>query len=437
MTPAPAADGFETRAVHAGQPPDPVTGAVVTPISLSTTFAQEGVGGHRGFEYARSGNPTRAALEACVADLEGAGHGLAFASGLAAEDAVLRLVPPGGRVRARQRRLRRHVPPHRQGLGAARHAMDAVDLTDLDALARDWPEDTAMVWLETPTNPLLTCVDIGAVAELAHDRGALLVVDNTFATPYLQQPLALGADIVVHSATKYLGGHSDVVGGFVAADDDGLADRLRFTQNAAGAVPGPVRLLPRAARREDAGRADGPPLRQRPGRRRPARRATRPSNGCCTRSSPTTRATPPRRRRCATSAAWSASAARRGRGGQAGRRGDRAVHAGRVAGRRREPDRAPGRDDPRLGRRLAARGAGRPAAAVGRHRVRGRPRRRPRAGALDVDARIHGHARSGEPACRDAARRQHRPLVVVAPTACRSRGRRTAGRRAPAGWCGR
>ncbi len=233
------ADGFETRAVHAGQPPDPVTGAVVTPISLSTTFAQEGVGGHRGFEYARSGNPTRAALEACVADLERAGHGLAFASGLAAEDAVLRLVPPGARVVLGNdayggtfRLIDKVWGPH--GMG-----WDAVDLTDVATLSRDWPEDTAMVWLETPTNPLLTCVDVAAIAELAHEHGALLVVDNTFATPYLQQPIALGADVVVHSATKYLGGHSDVVGGFVAAADDGVADRLRFTQNAAGAVPGP------------------------------------------------------------------------------------------------------------------------------------------------------------------------------------------------------
>jgi len=231
--------GFETRAVHAGQPPDPSTGAVVTPLSLSTTFAQDGVGGHRGFEYARSGNPTRAALEECLASLEGARHGLAFASGLAAEDNVLRLVRPGGRVLLGNdvyggtfRLLDKVWRP----LGVE---WSAVDLTDVDGLAADWPDDAVMVWLETPTNPLLTCVDIAAVAEIAHDRNALVVVDNTFATPYLQQPLALGADVVVHSSTKYLGGHSDVVGGFVALDDAELADRLRFTQNAAGAVPGP------------------------------------------------------------------------------------------------------------------------------------------------------------------------------------------------------
>jgi cystathionine gamma-synthase len=231
--------GFDTRAVHAGQPPDATTGAVVTPISLSTTFAQDGVGGHRGFEYARSGNPTRAALEACVASLESATHGLAFASGLAAEDDVLRLVPPDGRVVLGNDAYGGTFRLIDKVWGPYGMRWTAVDLTDPAALAGAWPDDTAMVWLETPTNPLLTCIDIEAIAEVAHDRGALVVVDNTFATPYLQQPITLGADIVVHSATKYLGGHSDVVGGFVAVDDDALADRLRFTQNAAGAVPGP------------------------------------------------------------------------------------------------------------------------------------------------------------------------------------------------------
>ena len=231
--------GFDTRAVHAGQAPDPATGAVVTPISLSTTFAQEGVGGHKGFEYSRSGNPTRTALEECVASLESARHGLAFASGLAAEDNVLRLVPPGGRVVLGNDAYGGTFRLIARVWGPLGMQWTAADLTDVDALARDWPADTAMVWLETPTNPLLTCIDIEAVAAVAHEHGALVVVDNTFATPYLQQPITLGADIVVHSATKYLGGHSDVVGGFVAVDDDGLADRLRFTQNAAGAVPAP------------------------------------------------------------------------------------------------------------------------------------------------------------------------------------------------------
>ena len=234
--------GFETRAIHAGQDPDPTTGAVVVPLSLSTTFAQESVGVHQGYEYSRSGNPTRTALETCVASLEQAKYGLAYASGLAAEDSVLRCLAAGttgGRVLlgndaygGTYRLIAKVWSP----LGVE---WSAVDLTDVAALAAAWPDDTRVVWLETPTNPLLTCVDIETVAELAHDRGALVVVDNTFATPYLQQPLTLGADVVVHSATKYLGGHSDVVGGFLAVDDDTIAEQLRYMQNAAGAVPAP------------------------------------------------------------------------------------------------------------------------------------------------------------------------------------------------------
>ena len=229
--------GFDTRAIHAGQEPDPTTGAVVPPISLSTTFAQDGVGNHKGFEYSRSGNPTRTAYETQIAALEGATHGLAFASGLAAEDNILRLFQAGDRVLLGNdayggtyrliSKVHTHLP------------WTAVDLLDIDAVAENWPSDTKLVWLETPTNPLLRCFDIEAICALAHERGATVVVDNTFATPYLQQPLALGADIVVHSATKYLGGHSDVVGGFVAVNDDDVAQQLRFTQNAAGAVPGP------------------------------------------------------------------------------------------------------------------------------------------------------------------------------------------------------
>jgi cystathionine gamma-synthase len=229
--------GFETRAVHTGQEPDPVTGAVVTPITLSTTFAQDGVGGHKGFEYSRSGNPTRAALEACVASLEDGRHGLAFASGLAAEDNVLRLLQPGDRVL-----LGNDAYGGTFRLISKVHTSltwTAVDLLDVDRLAAEWPNDTKLVWLETPTNPLLRCFDIEKIAEIAHARGALVCVDNTFATPFLQQPLSLGADVVVHSATKYLGGHSDVVGGFLALDDDDLAGRLTFSQNAAGAVPAP------------------------------------------------------------------------------------------------------------------------------------------------------------------------------------------------------
>ncbi len=232
--------GFETRAIHAGQPPDPATGAVVPPVSFATTFAQESVGEHRGYEYARSGNPTRTALETCLASLEQAEHGLAFASGLAAEDAVLRLLRPGDRA----------IIPN-DAYGGTYRLFDKVwapaglgytsaDLTSLDRIREVWQDRTRMVWIETPSNPLLSIVDIEAVATFAHDRGAIVVVDNTFASPYLQQPLQWGADVVVHSSTKYLGGHSDVVGGFVATDDDELATRIGFVQNAAGGVPGPL-----------------------------------------------------------------------------------------------------------------------------------------------------------------------------------------------------
>ena len=231
--------GFETLAIHAGQAPDAATGAVVPPISLATTFAQSEVGVHKGYEYSRSGNPTRTAVEAQIAALEVARHGLAFASGLAAEDNVLRLLRQGQRVLLGNDAYGGTFRLISKVWAPLGFPWSAVDLGDLEALADGWPDDTGMVWLETPTNPLLTCFDIGAVADIAHAHGALVVVDNTFATPYLQQPITLGADIVVHSATKYLGGHSDVVGGFLAVDDDELAERLRFTQNAAGGVPSP------------------------------------------------------------------------------------------------------------------------------------------------------------------------------------------------------
>ncbi len=230
---------FETLAIHAGQEPDSATGAVVPPISLATTFAQSEVGVHLGYEYSRSGNPTRAALETQVSALEQARHGLAFASGLAAEDNVLRLLRQGQRVLLGNDAYGGTFRLISKVWAPLGFPWSAVDLGDLDALVANWPDDTGMVWLETPTNPLLTCFDIEAIAAIAHTKGAIVVVDNTFATPYLQQPITLGADIVVHSATKYLGGHSDVVGGFLAVDDDDLAGRLRFTQNAAGAVPSP------------------------------------------------------------------------------------------------------------------------------------------------------------------------------------------------------
>jgi cystathionine gamma-synthase len=234
--------GFETRAIHAGQEPDPQTGAVVPPVYQVSTYAQDGVGGLRGgYEYSRSGNPTRTALEECLASLEGGARGLAFASGLAAEDTLLRTVTaPGAHAiigndayGGTYRLFAKVAEPW-----GVEHT--PVDLTDLDAVrAAVRPGSTRIIWAETPTNPLLTVVDIAALAQIAHDAGALLVVDNTFASPYLQQPLALGADVVVHSTTKYLGGHSDVIGGGLVVSDAELGDRLAYHQNAMGSVPGP------------------------------------------------------------------------------------------------------------------------------------------------------------------------------------------------------
>ena len=234
--------GFETRAIHAGQEPDPQTGAVVPPVYQVSTYAQDGVGGLRGgYEYSRSGNPTRTALEECLASLEGGARGLAFASGLAAEDTLLRTVTaPGAHAiigndayGGTYRLFARVAEPW--GL---EHT--AVDLTDLDAVRSAMRHgSTRIIWAETPTNPLLTVVDIAALAQIAHESGALLVVDNTFASPYLQQPIALGADVVVHSTTKYLGGHSDVIGGALVVADAELAERLAYHQNAMGSVPGP------------------------------------------------------------------------------------------------------------------------------------------------------------------------------------------------------
>jgi cystathionine gamma-synthase len=232
--------GFGTRAVHGAGPADPTTGAVVPPISLATTFRQEAVGKHAGYEYARSGNPTRTALETHLAALEGASHGFAFASGLAAEDALLRLLRPGDHVLLPDDAYGGTIRLALQVHAPAGLRVDTVDLTDLTSVRAAWTPDTRMVWIETPSNPWLRIVDIGALSALAHERDALAVVDNTFATPALQHPLALGADVVVHSTTKYLGGHSDVVGGFIALDDDERAERIGFLQNAAGAVPGPL-----------------------------------------------------------------------------------------------------------------------------------------------------------------------------------------------------
>jgi cystathionine gamma-synthase len=235
-------DRFETLAVHAGAEPDEISGGVSPSIQMSATFKQDGVGRPRhGFEYGRSSNPTREALEAAIATLEGGTHGLAYASGLAATQNILYLLDPGDRLLLSDDayggtwRLASKVWS-RYGIQT-----DAVDLRDLDAVAVALAGSPAvrMVWIETPTNPLLKVVDIGTVARIAAAAGALTVVDNTFATPFIQRPLELGADLVMHSATKYLSGHSDVISGLIATRRDDLAERLRFHQNAAGAVPSP------------------------------------------------------------------------------------------------------------------------------------------------------------------------------------------------------
>ena len=238
-------DGFNTRAIHAGQAPDPETGAVVTPIYQVSTYAQDGVGGLRnGYEYSRSGNPTRTALQECLAALEAPGiesaRGLAFASGLAAEDTLIRTVlKPGDHVvlpndayGGTYRLFKKVAEPWGIDLTTAA-------VTDPDAIAAAITPKTKLVWIETPTNPLLNIGDIAAIAEVAHAGGALLVIDNTFASSYLQQPLLLGADVVIHSTTKYLGGHSDVVGGALVVADAELGEQLAYHQNAMGAIAGP------------------------------------------------------------------------------------------------------------------------------------------------------------------------------------------------------
>jgi cystathionine gamma-lyase len=231
---------FATRAIHVGQEPDPATGATIVPIYQTSTYTQEAPGKHKGYEYSRTANPTRAALEECVASLEGADHGLAFASGLAATIATMSLLSPGDHVVAGDDlyggtyRLFDKVLPRMGNL-----EFTYADTTDPRAVEKALRPETKLLWIETPTNPMLTLSDIAALCELAHERGAIVTVDNTFASPYFQNPLALGADVVVHSTTKYLGGHSDVVGGAVVTSNSDFYEEIRFYQNAAGAVPGP------------------------------------------------------------------------------------------------------------------------------------------------------------------------------------------------------
>jgi cystathionine beta-lyase/cystathionine gamma-synthase len=231
---------FETRAIHDGQAPDPATGAITTPIYQTSTFLQDAVGVNKGYDYSRAGNPTRAALETCLASLEGADHGLAYSSGLGATTTIMHLVNPGDRVVCVNDVYGGVYRMFSQVYEPKGYRFTYLSAQEIDSgLEQHLDKETRIVWLETPTNPLLNVIDIRRAAEAAHAAGALVVVDNTFATPYLQLPLELGADIVLHSTTKYLSGHSDVIGGFAATGDPTIAERLKFLQKSLGAVPGP------------------------------------------------------------------------------------------------------------------------------------------------------------------------------------------------------
>jgi cystathionine gamma-lyase len=231
---------FETRAIHAGQEPDPATGSVVVPIYQTSTYVQEAVGQHKGYEYSRVSNPTRTALQICLASLESAEHGVAFASGMAAVTTVMHLVHPSERVVSVNDVYGGVYRLFTQVYRPKGYEIDFLSAEEINtSLAEHLDERTRVVWLETPTNPMLNVIDIEAAAEAAHAVGAIVVVDNTFASPYLQRPLELGADIVLHSTTKYLGGHSDLLGGFVATNDPTIAERLYFLQKSLGGIPGP------------------------------------------------------------------------------------------------------------------------------------------------------------------------------------------------------
>jgi len=231
---------FETRAIHEGQEPDPATGSITVPIYQTSTFAQDAVGEHKGYDYARVSNPTRTALQICLASLEGAEHGIAFSSGIGATTTLMHLVNPGDRVVAVADVYGGVYRMFSQIYEPKGYLFDWLPAEEINTnLAEHLDERTRIVWLETPTNPLLNIVDLRAAIDAAHAAGALVVVDNTFASPYLQQPLSFGADVVLHSTTKYLGGHSDLIGGFVATNDPTIAERLYFLQKSLGAVPGP------------------------------------------------------------------------------------------------------------------------------------------------------------------------------------------------------
>jgi cystathionine beta-lyase/cystathionine gamma-synthase len=231
---------FETRAIHEGQEPDPATGAITTPIYLTSTYVQDAVGEHKGYDYSRVANPTRTALQQCLASLESAEYGLAYSSGLGATTTIMHLLNPGDRVVLIADVYGGVYRMTSQVYEPKGYVFDYLPAADFEDLGSHLDERTRLVWIETPSNPMLNIVDIRKASDAAHAAGAILVVDNTFATPFLQRPLELGADIVVHSTTKYLGGHSDVIGGFAATNDPTIAERLTFLQKSLGAVPGPL-----------------------------------------------------------------------------------------------------------------------------------------------------------------------------------------------------
>ena len=304
---------FETRAIHVGQEPDPATGAIITPIYQTSTYVQDAVGEHKGYDYSRVANPTRHALETALASLESAEHGIAYSSGLGATTTLFHLLNPGDRVVLIADVYGGVYRMTSQVYEPKGYRFDYLPADEFPHLGEHLDESTRMVWIESPSNPLLNVVDIRAAAEAAHAAGALLVVDNTFATPYLQRPLELGADVVVHSTTKYLGGHSDVVGGFAATNDPTVAERLRFLQKSLGAVPGPFDawLVLRGIKTLAA--ADAQALRERGRGRRPALAAAAGRARPLPRPARRTPATRSRRGRCATSAGWSRSSRSRPR----------------------------------------------------------------------------------------------------------------------------
>jgi cystathionine beta-lyase/cystathionine gamma-synthase len=232
--------GFETRAIHVGQEPDPTTGSVIVPIYQTSTYVQPRLGEHKGYEYSRTGNPTRTALEECAASLEEGRYGLAYASGMGAETTIMYLFGPGDHVLVSNDVYGGTYRLFERVLKAYGLCFSYIDMTDAQSVRDHMRKETRAVWIETPSNPLMKLIDLEAVSEIAHEHDAKVIVDNTFASPYGQQPIKLGADIVVHSTTKYMGGHSDAVGGLVITSDDEAYEKLKFLQNAVGAVPGPM-----------------------------------------------------------------------------------------------------------------------------------------------------------------------------------------------------